>query len=175
MGRVVSPSAAFTWKSKAPLQCRFFTWLALKNRCWTLDRLARRGLPHQDSCPLCNQHEETIQHLLVGCVFAKQVWHWMGTITGRPDFEPHDGEGLSDWCLRQDRCSTHRKSTRAKCMLGMWIIWKHRNDIVFNSVVPSLFATLLRIREEGVLWVRAGLLKGNTVGFVVEDGGPDRE
>ena len=46
LGREVSPTAAFTWKSKAPLRCRFFSWLAIRNRCWTSDRLARRGLPH---------------------------------------------------------------------------------------------------------------------------------
>ena len=46
---------------------------------------------------------------------------------------------------------------------------------MFNGAVPSLTAVLLRIREEDALWVRAGLMKGNTVGFEVEDGGPDRE
>ena len=44
MGREVEPTAKFTWKSKAPLRCRFFLWLAMHNRCWTSDRLARRGL-----------------------------------------------------------------------------------------------------------------------------------
>jgi hypothetical protein len=27
-------------------KCRFFMWLVAHNRCWTTDRLARRGLPH---------------------------------------------------------------------------------------------------------------------------------
>ena len=56
-GRQVVPSADFTWKTKAPLRCRFFTWTAIRDRCWTSDRLARRGLPHQDKCPLCDQEE----------------------------------------------------------------------------------------------------------------------
>ena len=75
MGLEVSQTAAFTWGSRAPLHCRFFAWLAFKNKCWTSDRLACRGLPHQDSCPLCQQGEETIQHLLIDCVFARQIWH----------------------------------------------------------------------------------------------------
>ena len=66
MGREVSPTAALTWKSTAPLKCRFLAWLALQGRVGTSDRLARRGLPHQDTCPFCDQHDETIQHLLVG-------------------------------------------------------------------------------------------------------------
>uniref|UniRef100_A0A453F0W5 Reverse transcriptase zinc-binding domain-containing protein n=1 Tax=Aegilops tauschii subsp. strangulata TaxID=200361 RepID=A0A453F0W5_AEGTS len=44
------------------------------DRCWTSDRLARRGLQHQDVCPFCDQHDETINHLLVECVLAREVW-----------------------------------------------------------------------------------------------------
>jgi hypothetical protein len=43
------------------------------NKCWTTDRLARRGLDHPDKCPLCDQ-EESIDHRLVSCVFAWQFW-----------------------------------------------------------------------------------------------------
>jgi hypothetical protein len=28
------------WKTWAPLRCKFFIWLALKNKVWTADRLA---------------------------------------------------------------------------------------------------------------------------------------
>jgi len=39
------------WKSWAPQHCKFFIWLAINNRCWTGDRLAKRGLPHPAACP----------------------------------------------------------------------------------------------------------------------------
>ena len=26
-------------------------------KCWTADRLARRGLPHPEYCPLCDQED----------------------------------------------------------------------------------------------------------------------
>jgi hypothetical protein len=42
-------------------------------RCWTTDKLAKRGLPHPIKCPLCDQ-EETMQHLLTSCVVTRQVW-----------------------------------------------------------------------------------------------------
>lgn len=111
MGLEVSPTASFTWKSRAPLQCRFFTWLAVQGRCWTSDRLARRGLPHQDACPLCDQQDETIQHLLISRVFARQVWQWLGTVTGRREFEPRHDKTLGDWCIRQDQDTRHWRAT----------------------------------------------------------------
>ena len=69
-----SPTAAFTWSSHAPLGFRFFAWLALQNWVWTSNRLARRGLPHQERCPFCDQDAETINHLLIRCVFAREIW-----------------------------------------------------------------------------------------------------
>jgi hypothetical protein len=48
------------YKTWAPLRCKFFIWLALNNRCWMADRLAKRGLPHPAACPFCDQAEETI-------------------------------------------------------------------------------------------------------------------
>ncbi|KAF8702483.1 hypothetical protein HU200_032861 [Digitaria exilis] len=59
----------------APAKCKVFLWLAFRNKCWTADRLASRGLPHPDSCTLCDQAEEDIQHTLTDCVFAREFWY----------------------------------------------------------------------------------------------------
>jgi hypothetical protein len=61
------------WKSWAP---KYQTnanslWLVMQKRCWTADRLARRNLPHLAACLLCDQ-QETIDHMLTSCVFARQ-------------------------------------------------------------------------------------------------------
>jgi hypothetical protein len=61
------------WKSRVPAKCRFFMWLALRDRCWTADRLGRRGLPRPSACPFCDQAQESIVHLLLGSVLARTV------------------------------------------------------------------------------------------------------
>ena len=88
MGREIIPTADFTWKSRAPLRCHFFAWIALQNRCWTSDRLARRGLDHQEACPFCDQHEESIDHILLHCVFACQVGPIICTAMNKPNWTP---------------------------------------------------------------------------------------
>lgn len=123
------------------------------------DRLARRGMPHQDSCPLYDQHEETMQHLLVECVFARQVWHWLKTKTGREEFDPLGEDTVTSWCIRQEQGMEHKRSTRVLCLLGMWMTWKQMNDVVFNGATPSTAQCITNIEEEGKLWVKAGLLR----------------
>uniref|UniRef100_A0A0A8Z0V1 Reverse transcriptase zinc-binding domain-containing protein n=1 Tax=Arundo donax TaxID=35708 RepID=A0A0A8Z0V1_ARUDO len=85
------------WKSWAPLRCKFFLWLAILNRCWTGDRLAKRGLPHPMVCPLCDQAEESINHLLISCVFAKQFWFCLLQKLGLQHLAPQSVTTFSSW------------------------------------------------------------------------------
>lgn len=71
----LEPSWRLTWISWVPLRIKIFLWLAYHGRCWTADRLARRGLAHSPLCLLCDQEPETMEQLLVGCSFSHQVWH----------------------------------------------------------------------------------------------------
>lgn len=59
------------WQTWSSPKCKFFLWPADLRRCGTEDRLSKHGLSHPDRCPLCDQEPETIDHLLVGCVFAR--------------------------------------------------------------------------------------------------------
>ena len=61
------------WKSWAPGKCKTFVWLAIQNRCWTADRLQKRGLPHPERCPLRSGGKNST--LLISCVFARQFWY----------------------------------------------------------------------------------------------------
>jgi hypothetical protein len=60
------------WRSWALPKCCFFIWLVAQKRCWAADRLAKRGLNHPEKCLLCDQEEETLDHLLVKCSFSRE-------------------------------------------------------------------------------------------------------
>ena len=160
-GREVEPTTQLTWQSKAPLWCRFFLWLVMHNRCWTSDRLARRGLDHQDACPFCDQHEETIDHLLLGGVFVTEVWAIMCGALHRPQWTPSQDSRLRDWCAVTTTQGQGAKESRAILLLVLWEIWKHRNAIVFEGAPLSFRALTNRIDTEGRAWKQAGILKGD--------------
>jgi len=66
----------------------FFMWLVAHDRYWAVDRLAKQGLPHPEQCPLCDQEEETINHLLVSCVFTRKFWFSLLQTLWYPSFFP---------------------------------------------------------------------------------------
>jgi hypothetical protein len=86
------------WKTWAPPKSRFFLWLAAHDRCWTADRLAKWNLPHPSLCPLCDQEEETINHLLVECVFSRQLWFILLQQMGLAALAPQPvASSFDDW------------------------------------------------------------------------------
>jgi hypothetical protein len=69
-------------------------WLAAQKRCWAADRLAKRGLNHPDRCPLCDQESETIDHLLVCCVFTREFWFFPLRQFGLQSLAPQPGSSF---------------------------------------------------------------------------------
>ena len=157
-GSIVSGSWKLNWKSWAPPRVKFFIWLACQDRCWTGARLARRGLPHPASCPLCDQSEETMAHILTGCPFSRTVWHevlsWIRS-TARPPIKEGD---FAEWWSLVLRTTPRqlRKGTSSLIMLTAWWIWKHRNAAVFDNARPSVSSLLETIKAEAQDWTNAG-------------------
>jgi hypothetical protein len=147
------------WKSWAPPKCKFFMWLAAHNRCWTADRLARRGLPHPEQCLLCDQHEENIHHLLIGCVFSREFWFSLLSHFGVAALAPQPSDqSFDDWWTKADEAASGdvKKGLNSLIILGAWSIWRHRNDCVFNGIVPNVNVALRLAREEAFCWSLAG-------------------
>jgi len=51
--------ARHLWKASALPKIKFFSWLAIHNRCWTTSQRKKRGLRECDLYALCHQAPET--------------------------------------------------------------------------------------------------------------------
>ena len=150
------------WKSWAPNKCKTFLLLAIHNRCWTADRLAKRGLPHPDKCPLCDQEEETIQHLRTPCFVARQVWFNLFVPLNLSGSVPRQNESsFAEWWRRTIKRlkKEDRKEVSSLIILGSWMIWKHRNACVLEGASPSVNSVLSSLKDEHCLWCLAGTKK----------------
>jgi hypothetical protein len=54
----------------------------LHGRRWTAARKQKHGLQDDDRCALCDESSESSDHLLVGCVFSREVWAWILLLLG---------------------------------------------------------------------------------------------
>jgi hypothetical protein len=142
------------WSTWAPRKCKFFLWLVAHNRCWKADRLARRGLPHPERCPFCDQEDETIQHLLRACVSSRQFWQQLLRCFDLLDLAPQTIlAGFFEWWQQAGETlnkEAHR-GFHSLVVLGAWILWKMRNDIVFNGASPRIDQALLLAQDEADL------------------------
>jgi len=121
--------------------------------CWT-DRLQKRGLPHPERCPLRSGGKNST--LLISCVFARQFWYAILQPINLSRLTP-TSVNFADWWKHAERRlpKQHRKGFNSLCILGAWILWKHRNACVFEgaSVVVQAF------KEESHLWQFSGAKK----------------
>jgi hypothetical protein len=118
------------WKTWAPPKCKFFIWLAIRNKCWTADRLQKRGLDHPEVCPLCDQEPENIQHLLCTCVFSRQFWYYILSSLGMANLSPDSNEStFADWWAKVSKQvhKSKRRGFNSIIILGAWCLWLHRN------------------------------------------------
>jgi hypothetical protein len=141
MGAISFEPWKWVWKSWAPPKCKNFVWLAIRNKCWTADRLQRKGLTHPVVCPLCDQEQETILHLLCSCSFARQFWHIIFSSLRMGHLTParEAGAFVEWWGKVQRRVPKQiRKGIHSLIILKAWCLWLHRNRAVFDGASPSL-------------------------------------
>jgi hypothetical protein len=157
-GSIGFEPAEKVWKSWAPRKCKFFIWLVEHDRCWTADRLAKRRLDHPDRCPLCDQDDESINHLLISSVFSRQFWFQLLMIGGLQLLCATIDVCFENWWrICSYKVANHlKKGFNSLVILGAWTIWKHRNKCVFDNCNPSLAAALRAAREEALCWFLAG-------------------
>ena len=86
------------------------------------------------------------------------MWHEILAWLRLPCLVPDDEDTLTDWwqAAWQSTPKPMHKGLASATLLIPWMIWKHRNDCVFDDARPSAATLVARIRGEAALWARAG-------------------
>jgi hypothetical protein len=151
-GSGVMEGALQFWKSRAPAKCRFFLWLVLRDRCWTADRLEQHGLPRPLACPFYDQAQESITHLLLGCVLARSVWAACLRWWDREDRLPTQLSAFVDWLRSWHGMRDDLRDFWIGIALVCWCLWRHRNDIMFECATPSSGSVIRKIMADAEVW-----------------------
>ncbi|XP_074349748.1 uncharacterized protein LOC141689374 [Apium graveolens] len=124
-----SPSSGFwkrLWNLKIPPKVKNFLWRASTNCLPTKDLLQQKRIPVNILCPICHDTSETILHCLVLCPFAEICWT-------RVHVQPIHGvfHSFCEWLLLLFE-QLDKKEVHISVMV-CWMLWKHRNELVWNQ------------------------------------------
>ncbi|KAK2401932.1 hypothetical protein QL285_051491 [Trifolium repens] len=127
------------WKCPAPSKVCAFSWQLLLNRIATKDNLWKRRMidNQQISCVHCGVEVETTAHLFLHCASSSKDWHdilkWLGLIiVTLPNLAISFAAFVGH--------ATDKRSRKTLVLIWnaiMWVMWKSRNDRVFNDKVTT--------------------------------------
>ncbi|CAN1844814.1 Putative ribonuclease H protein At1g65750 [Linum perenne] len=127
------------WRWNGPNRIKHFIWLVCHNRILTNEERSRRHITNQVVCPRCLNHSESLSHVIRDCCFAVQVWedvlpHLLTTRDRNLDFKQWWREKLAD------------NTSNISVGVTAWVIWKARNNLIFEGVRESVDAIANKCR-----------------------------
>jgi len=148
LGTQAIPYSTLIWKLKLPLKIKVFMWYLYKRVNLTKDNLARRQWQGDRRCCFYSSNE-SIQHLLFDCHYAKFMWRIVQVSFNLiPPTSVHNL--FTGWLDGVNR------KLKSQILVGAsaicWTIWLTRNDIVFDKILaPSYLQVIFR----GTYWTRS--------------------
>ena len=114
--------SALVWQGLVPHKVEAFCWLAVATKVSTADNLRIRGLTTSnisDICVMCQEEEETINHLFLLCKSATAVWNHLFPRCGIAWCYPRSiGEAGEAWLLRSCQPSSRAQILMKKVERG---------------------------------------------------------
>ena len=111
---------------------RFITWLAMRSRLYTRDRLLNFDLVQDATCVLCSNDIETHDHLFFQCLCSvmilQQITQWMGY-----DSTSHSLHSILHKCgnIRGNRMK--KRALLVAIAATVYGVWKLRNDVIWRK------------------------------------------
>ena len=138
--KTITPSTPrrLVWQSKVPPRVAFFSWSTSLGKILTTNNLCKRRIVVLDWCYMCKRCGESVDHLLLHCPVACELWslmfclfglHWVMSLKVIELFESWLGK--FGWHRNIDfwRLVPH-------CL--MWCIWRGRSACCFERCEQSL-------------------------------------
>ncbi|GJR89589.1 RNA-directed DNA polymerase, eukaryota, reverse transcriptase zinc-binding domain protein [Tanacetum coccineum] len=123
-----------TWVKSLPRKVNIFMWRFKLDRLPHRLNLSSRGIEIPDIfCPSCNVFVESNQHIFFECNIAKDIWRlvriWCDNSIPLFSSFDHWIDWLSSWS------SSSEKFHRLYIIFAasLWLIWRFRNYVTFNS------------------------------------------
>ena len=124
----------------------FIAWILIKGRLPVNKRLQKFIPDTVLTCDLCNEGEETQDHLFFDCKYARAVWEkvtdWVGV-----KVEASTLQEWTDYILKYNRQKAYREVLYGIITATIYHLWRVRNEVKFQGRPTGWKATAFQIKE----------------------------
>ena len=134
---IKSIDESFPWKPKVPSRVAYFVWTVALGNILTVDNIWKQEILILDCYCMCKRNGELVDHLLIHCALASDLWFMIFILFGIHWAMPKMVmELLACWKGKSGRHRNGAIWMVVLCCL-MWCIWRERN----NSHLLIFFCT----------------------------------
>jgi hypothetical protein len=160
---LIQPSSSYfpwrsVWKAKVPSRVAFFLWTATLGKILTTDNLRKRRIIILDWCCMCKADGESVNHLLLHCPVARDLWNMIFSLFGISWVMPR---GVVDLISCWNGCIGRHEAGKIWRVIPhciMWCLWCERNARTFNGEEVSIPALKYSLLQTMLEWLKAASL-----------------
>ncbi|GKD42853.1 RNA-directed DNA polymerase, eukaryota [Tanacetum coccineum] len=160
---------ATRWLKEMPAKVNIFIWRMLLGKLPTRMNLMTRGITvRSDKCGICDTNDETINHLMLHCDLARDVWALVGRWWSLDFPSVLTIRELMSW-VDDTRLHTLAKKVLHVVVGTMaWSIWNFINQNVFQKEKPNKALLFYSIVFTSFFWLsdRNNKFRINWIGFL---------
>lgn len=136
------------WKLDVPIKVQIFLW-KIANNALPLNTKRSQIIPNTSPlCVMCQEESESVNHLFLSCTFARAFWFASQEGIRTEQFPQISVDQWIKCLILESIRGTGKDQSRAIYHAGiLWMIWKHRCDVVFRGEISNPWTVLQKVGE----------------------------
>ena len=129
---------------KLPQKILTFIWKFLHESLPVFEVLNNRGILFSSNCLICNEENESLDHLFMKCPFTRAIWHGSNLAIRSSELQYRSvKQWVKDSILQNDFEENGGTGFIQSFFTIMWSIWNHRNRVLHQGILPIHIEVIL--------------------------------
>ncbi|XP_056856670.1 uncharacterized protein LOC130506077 [Raphanus sativus] len=142
---------------------KHFLWRCLNNALPVALNMVHRHIAKQKMCSRCGDEEESVNHLLFKCHYARLVWALANVHIPPAGVWSDSLYANIHWVLNLKKEYPMEEVEESFAPWLMWRLWKNRNDFVFRGNDHDAALTVWKVWEDVFEWISRAEVKEKEV------------